>query len=141
MRTALPEIKPNGHVPQPTQVFVISGLCQKPTFRLRRQAADEFCLIYLGAPEFSAPAALEEAEEAPEDEPFFLLRRWFENREAVVALRVDWEGIFTLLANDDGCAEAVYAELIEPGEPEEVQRHWSQDASTLAAFREWLLQE
>ena len=134
MRTALPQLRANGHAPQPGRVFAITGVCQKPRFLLRPRADDpaDLCLIYLGAPDFGAPSAAPLLGE--ESEPYFILRRSFDDGEAQVALRVEWEGIFTLLANDDACAESVYRELIEPGEPEEVQRQWSEDPATLGIF-------
>ncbi len=134
MRVPLPQLKANGHAPAPAQVFVVSGLCQAPSFGLRWRdgAPDDFCLIYMGAP--GGVAAVENA--GPD--PYFVLRRSFEAGAAVVALRVEWEGIFTLLANDDEHAEAVYASTIVPAAPEDVQRQWSDDPSTLTMFQELL---
>lgn len=121
-------------------MFVISGMCQDPRFRLRFAAADarDFCFIYLGASQFGAPPVPGAELEASGGDPYFVLRRWFEGGEAAVVLRVDWEGIFTLLANDDGCAESVYEEMVEPGAPEEVERQWSEDAATAQMFSELL---
>lgn len=143
MRTALPQTKSNGHAPQPGRVFLISGMCQEPRFLLRcgRGEAADFCLIYLGAPglnlQLPGASAIPELPESG-GEPYFVLRRGFDAGQAQVALRVDWEGVFTLLANDDGCAEAVFRELVEPGQPEEVLRQWSEDAATLAMFADLL---
>jgi hypothetical protein len=131
MRAPLPQLRPNGHAAPPGQVFVISGLCQDPSFRLRGAAPGDFCLIHLGASEFGSN---------PAEDPYFLLRRPFEDGEAIVALRVDWEGVFTLLANDDECAETVFREVIEPNQPEEVQRQWSADPSNLELFADALRQ-
>lgn len=141
MRTPLPNLRPNGHAPQPGQVFVVSGMCQDPRFRLHSAGAGayDFCLIYLGASQFGVqPTPGAELAESAGD-PYFVLRRGFEGGQAMVALRVDWEGIFTLLANDDACAEAVYLEMIEPSAPEEVQRQWSADPSTVQMFSDLLM--
>jgi hypothetical protein len=100
---------------------------------LGNAGADDFCLIHMGTPGGAAPA-----EEAGGGDPYFVLRRSFDAGAAVVALRVEWEGIFTLLANDDEHAEAVYTESVAPGTPEDVRRQWSDDASTLAMFEEML---
>ncbi|HEV2447390.1 MAG TPA: hypothetical protein VGS58_15775 [Candidatus Sulfopaludibacter sp.] len=131
MRTALPNLRPNGHAAPPAPVFAISGMCQQPSFRLRLHAsgADDFCLIYLGASQFGSSST---------EDPYFILRRSFDGGAAVAALRVDWEGVFTLLANDEDQAEAVFHEMIEPCGPEEVQRQWSDDPSAQRLFAEML---
>lgn len=67
-----------------------------------------------------------------------VVRRWVEPAEAVVVLRVEWEGVFTLLANDDGAAEESFRLLLQPAQAEEVQRQWSDDAETLTLFEELL---
>lgn len=130
MRAVLPNLRPNGHPPQPARVFVITGLCQQPRFRLRHVGAADFCLVHLGASQFGGESS---------EDPYFVLRRSFDDGAAVAALRVDWEGVFTLLANDDLCAEAVFQEVIEPSAPEEVQRQWSDDPATAQMFADWLL--
>ncbi|HUX67971.1 MAG TPA: hypothetical protein VMV31_10845 [Terriglobales bacterium] len=130
MRAVLPNLRPNGHPPQPARVFVITGMCQQPSFRLRQIGDDDFCLIHLGAAQFGEPG----------EDPYFLLRRSFDQGAAVAALRVEWEGVFTLLANDDLCADHLFQELVEPGAPEEVQRQWSDDPATAQMFADWLLQ-
>ncbi len=137
MRTALPQLRTNGHAPAPGRVFAITGTCQRPRFLLRFRHADpaDVCLIYLGAPSFGAPGR---PEADAGGEPYFILRRAFDGGEAQVVLQVEWEGIFTLLANDDGCAESVYADLVEPGAPEEVQRQWTGENETLGLFEELL---
>lgn len=106
-------------------------MCQQPSFRLRLHAsgAHDFCLIYLGASQFGANSA---------EDPYFILRRSFDDGAAVVALRVDWEGVFSLLANDEEHAEAVFREMIEPSGPEEVQRQWSDDSSAQRLFSDLL---
>lgn len=144
MRVPLPNLRPNGHAPHPAQVFVISGMCQDPRFRLRfaDSSREDFCFIYLGASQFGAPPppGADLAESA--GDPYFVLRRWFDGGEAVVALRVDWEGIFTLLANDETCAEAVFQEIIAPSapeSPEDIVRQWSGDEATGQMFADLLL--
>lgn len=134
MRVPLPQTKPNGHVPKPGQVYAITGICQEPSFRLRSLGGpDDLCLVYLGAPQFGAPG-----HGGAETEPYLILRRWIEPAEAVVALRVEWEGVFTLLANDDSAAEETFRQLLQPAQAEDVQRQWSDDVETLALFEEWL---
>lgn len=139
MRAELPTTRPNGHLSPPPQVYVLSGICQDPHFRLPGGVAD-FCLIYLGAPALGVLGESSAVAESAADEPYFLWRRAYENGAALVALRVDWEGIFTLLANDDQYAEAVFQEIVEPGRPEDVVRRWSTEDEVLQLFSEWLTQ-
>ena len=133
MRVPLPQIRTNGHAPPPGRVYVISGLCQQPLFRISFQTDREqdFCLISMGTPGGAEVTGAD-------GDPFFLLRRCFDGGAVVVAARVDWEGIFTVLANDDERAEAVFTELIAPGLPEDTSRQWSEDASTMMMFAELL---
>lgn len=130
MRAPLPQIKPNGHAPRPAQAFAITGICQEPSFRLNGLSGpNDLCLIYLGAPQFGAPG-----QGGSDAEPYMVVRRWIEPGEAVVTLRVEWEGVFTLLSNDDAAAEQAFQQLLQPAQPEDVQRQWSSDADTLALF-------
>lgn len=134
MRVPLPPTKPNGHAAQPGQVYAITGICQEPCFRVQKSSGpDDLCLVYLGAPQFGAPG-----HGGAESEPYMVVRRWVEPAEAVVVLRVEWEGVFTLLANDDGAAEESFRLLLQPAQAEEVQRQWSDDAETLTLFEELL---
>ena len=138
VRTALPQLRSNGHAAPPGRVFAISGMCQDPRFRVRFRGADpaDFCFIYLGATQFGIRPAASLPES--DGDPYFVLRRHFDGGQAAVAVRVDWEGIFTVLANDDELAEIVFREMIEPGAPEEVQRQWSEEPATVAMFTELL---
>ncbi|HVB40356.1 MAG TPA: hypothetical protein VNE83_05620 [Terriglobales bacterium] len=146
MRVPLPQIRSNGHAPQPGRVYMISGMCQNPRFRLSfgTAHAEDFCLISMGIPGTIpggaaagiAGGAVEVA--GADGDPYFVLRRCFDEGAAVVAARVDWEGIFTLLANDDEYAETVFTELVAPGVPEDTVRQWSEDASTVMMFSEIL---
>lgn len=154
MRVPLPQIRTNGHAPQPGRVYMISGMCQDPRFRLwfRTANPEDFCLISMGIPggtlggtrgptlEGAATGIGGGAAEVTgaDGDPYFVLRRSFDEGAAVVAARVDWEGIFTLLANDDEHAEAVFAELIAPGAPEDTIRQWSEDAATMMMYSEML---
>lgn len=130
MRFPLPHVRTNGHAPPPGRVYVISGLCQQPRFRLTAGEQD-FCLISMGTPGGAEVSGAD-------GDPFFVLRRSFDDGAAVVAARVDWEGIFTVLANDDERAETLFTELIAPGLPEDTSRQWSEDTSTLMMFAELL---
>jgi hypothetical protein len=137
MRVALPPLRPNGHAAVDGPVFTITGICQRPSFRLPGREQD-FCRVFLGSAAFGAgAAAAAEGDEA--GDPYLLLRRGFDHGAAMVAVRIEWEGVFTLLANDDGAAQAVFDELIAPAAPEEVQREWRQDPATREQFRQWLL--
>lgn len=131
VRTALPNSRPNGHGAQSAPVFVISGLCQEPLFRVRLRdgGAEDFCLIHLGASELGGEGS---------EDPYFILRRSFDGGAAVCALRVELDGVFTLLANDEENADAVFREMIAPSGPEEVQRQWSEDPSAQSLFAELL---
>lgn len=134
MRVPLPQTKPNGHAPKPSQVYAITGICQEPSFRLATwSGADDLSLVYLGAPQFGPPG-----QGGAETEPYMILRRWVEPTVAVVAVRVEWEGVFTVLANDDSAAEDMFRQLLQPAQVEDVQRQWSDDAETLDLFQEWL---
>lgn len=139
MRTSLPTLHTNGHAVPVGRVFAISGMCQEPRFRLPFSAAgaDDFCLIYLGTPALGTMLPAGEAPEGSTD-PYFILRRHFDRGQAAVTLRVDWEGVFTLLSNDEEYAEVVYRDLIVPASPEEVQRTWTEEAEIVASFAEWL---
>ena len=116
-------------------MFALTGMCQDPHFRLRGgqlSGDNDLCLIYFGASGFGeAPS---EATGSSETDPYFVLRRQAEEGEVTLVVRLDWEGIFTILANDDEAAESAFRELIEPSLPEEVTRLWSDDASTLEMF-------
>lgn len=116
-------------------MFALAGMCQDPHFRLRGgqlNGDNDLCLIYFGASGFGeAPS---QATGSAETDPYFVLRRQSEDSEVTVVVRVDWEGIFTILANDDEAAEHAFRELIEPSQPEEVTRQWSDDPSTLEMF-------
>ena len=142
MRVVLPALRPNGHAAVEGPVYAVTGICQKPSFRLSFSAGHErdFGRVFLGAAAFGAGAAASAAGEAA-GHPYFLLRRHFGGGAAVVVVRVEWEGVFTLLANDDSAAQAVFDELLAPAEPEEVQRQWSEDPATREQFRQWLLAE
>lgn len=142
MRVALPALRPNGHAAVAGPVFAITGLCQRPSFRLPCGGGREhdFCRVFLGAAAFGAGAAAEAEGDAAGD-PYLLLRRSFDHGAAVVAVRIEWEGVFTLLANDDSAAQAVFDELLAPAEPEEVQREWREDPATREQFHLWLLAE
>lgn len=135
MRVPLPQIRTNGHTAPHGQVFALTGMCQDPHFRLRGSQLggdNDLCLIYFGASGFGeAPS---QATGSDETDPYFVLRRQTGDGEVTVAVRVDWEGIFTILSNDDEAAESAFHELIEPSRPEEVTRQWSDDASTLEMF-------
>lgn len=130
MRAPLPSLRPNGQPPQPARVFAITGIAQKPSFRLGALGDADFCRVHLGSSQFGAEAS---------EDPYLLLRRIFDGGAAVAGLRVEWEGVFILLSNDDGCAEAIFHEWIEPAAPEELQRQWSDEPATAALFAEWLL--
>ncbi|MGH9466875.1 MAG: hypothetical protein ACRD1Y_05925 [Terriglobales bacterium] len=126
MRVALSNPRPNGHEPA-VQVFAITGICQQPSFAQHPRADDGF-RAYLG----SAPLG------GLGDDPYLLLRRREEDGAVALVLRVEWEGVFTLLANDDAAAEALFAEWLAPALPEEVQRQWTDDSATMELFRQWL---
>lgn len=134
MRVPLPSQPINGGPAPLTRVFVISGTVAQARFRLTPSLAPradqpfDLALVYLGASGF----------EEGETDPYFLLRRVFDEGATVVAARIEWEGIFTLLANDDEAGETVFRELIEPAGPEEITREWSEDGATLAMFAELL---
>jgi hypothetical protein len=94
--------------------------------------SEDLALLYLGAPEFGS------ASSSNEEEPHFILRRAFSGSEVVVAIRIDWEGVFTVLANDEEYAERLFRELIQPCSPDEVNRGWSDDSETLAMYQQLL---
>lgn len=126
MRVALPHARPNGHETA-DQVFAITGMCQQPNFLVRQQGND-ICRVHLG----SAPLG------GAGEDPYLLLRRPTDGGSAIAVVRVEWEGVFTVLSNDDAAAEALYQELLVPAQPEEVQRQWTGDAATLDQFRLWI---
>lgn len=132
VRVPLPQLRTNGHAAALGRVFVITGLSQQPRFRLPlgNVESGDFCLIFMGTPGGAASS------EAGEADPYFVLRRASESGAAVAVVRVEWEGIFALLSNDDEAAETLYAELIASTVPEDVNREWSVDPSTLAMFAE-----
>lgn len=109
-------------------------MSRKPSFRLQCRP-EEFCLVYLGA-----ALTLGEIEdgETEANDPYLLLRRSFDGGQTVAALRVEWEGVFTLLSNDDERAEALFAEMLAGTEPEEVVRQWTDDPDTLQMMVEML---
>ncbi|MGH9485713.1 MAG: hypothetical protein ACRD1F_11715 [Terriglobales bacterium] len=119
---ALPTARPNGHEPT-TQVFAITGMLQHPGFRMHVQA-DDFVYAHLDG-----------------DDPYLLLRRDLETGAVTVALRLDWEGVFTLLANDDAAADSLFDECLAPAAPDEVQRQWTGEPVTLDLYRAWLQQQ
>lgn len=116
-------------------------MCQNPLFRLRLGTAEpeDLCLIYLGAADFGGGGGETAGLEETGGDPYFVLRRWYEGRAAAVTLRVDWEGIFTLLSNDDEHAEEVFEDVIAAGAPEDVDRRWSDEPSTLQMYSNLLL--
>ncbi|HET9785012.1 MAG TPA: hypothetical protein VFP94_08660 [Terriglobales bacterium] len=142
MRVELPALRPNGHAAVEGPVYTMTGMCQNPSFRLSFGAGRErdFGRVFLGAAAFGAGAAAAAEGDAAGD-PYLLLRRSFDGGAAVVVVRIEWEGVFTLLANDDGAAQAVFDELLAPADPEEVQRQWRDDGATREQFRQWLLAE
>jgi len=100
----------------------------------------DFALLYLGAAEADfSPAAPPEASIAAEgDDPYFLLRRGFEGGAVMVTARLEWQGGFIVLANDDEAAENLYQQLLAESQPEEVRREWTSDLATLTLFRDLL---
>ena len=146
MRVSLEHYQPNGHALPAAQVFAISGLCQQPRFRLQPALAAgqmpelDFALLYLGAAEADLnPAALTgEPIAADGDDPYFLLRRGLEGGAVIVTARLEWQGGFIVLANDDEAAENLYQLLLADGQPEEVRREWTADFTTLALYRDLL---
>lgn len=146
MRVSLEHYQPNGHALPAAQVFAISGLCQQPRYRLQPALAAgqmpelDFALLYLGAAEADfSPAAPPEASIAAEgDDPYFLLRRGFEGGAVMVTARLEWQGGFIVLANDDEAAENLYQQLLAESQPEEVRREWTSDLATLTLFRDLL---
>lgn len=124
MRVALPNLRPNGHAPQPTQVFAITGICENPEFRLGSGSGD-FCVVHMGA---------------RGTDPFLMVRRVSQEGAVAAAVRVEWEGVFTVLANDDAEAEQLFKDVIAPARPEEdVQRQWTDEAETLRMFADILI--
>lgn len=134
MRVPLPAQPINGGASPLVRVYVVSGLVADARFRLPSQLSPrpdqkwDLALLYMGAAEFGGV----------EPEPYFVLRRAYAGDAVVVALRIEWEGVFTLLANDDEAAEEVFAALVAPAGPQEVFREWSEDGSTLDMYRQLL---
>lgn len=137
VRVPLPQQPVNGGPTPIARVFVISGMVSQALFRLpgrlwpHPEHRLDLALLFMGAPGFGAGAE-------SETDPYFVLRRAFEDGQAVVAARIEWEGIFTILANDDEHAEQVFRGLIVPAGPEEVVREWSEDVATLEMFSQLL---
>lgn len=134
MRIPLPAQPVNGGASSLERVFVISGLTAEARFRLPSQLCPraeekwDLALLYMGGDELSGE----------ESEPYFVLRRAFDQGAAVAAARIEWEGVFTILANDDEAAESLFGALIAAAGPQEVVREWSEDAATLDMFRQLL---
>lgn len=105
------------------QVFAITGLCRQSDFRL---PPGDWSLVHLGTAELGGG-----------EEPYLLVRRSVDHGTSTAVCRIDWEGVFTLLADDDAVAEALFHDLVEPAAPEEVQRQWTAEAGTLAQYRAW----
>ncbi|MGH9476211.1 MAG: hypothetical protein ACRD1C_07750 [Terriglobales bacterium] len=105
------------------QIFAITGLCRRFDFRPGNAA---FCLVHLGS------AELDDG-----DNPYLLARRSLEGGTVTAIARIEWEGVFTVLADDDAAAEALFHDLVVPAEPEEVQRQWTGEAATVELFRAW----
>ncbi|MHB8736094.1 MAG: hypothetical protein ACYC6M_12410 [Terriglobales bacterium] len=146
MRVALQHFRPNGGSFHGEQVFVISGLAQDPHFRLSPDIlhgegrVEDFCLVYLGAPAIGGAIGLAGADEDTEQtEPYVVYRRGLEGGQVVVAARLDWEGVFTILSNDDECAELLFEAMLTRSAPEEVNRSWTDDRSSLEMFQQILL--
>jgi len=146
LRVALQHFRPNGGSFHGEQVFVISGLAQDPHFRIGSEIlhgegrAEDFCLVYLGAPAIGGSRSLAGADEdAEQTEPYVVLRRGLEGGQVVVAARLDWEGVFTILSNDDEHAEQLYEAMLARSVPEEVTRTWTDDRSSLEMFQQILL--
>jgi hypothetical protein len=141
VRVALQQYRPNGGAAPAGQVFAITGICQDAHFRLQsslfggEHRPEDLALLYLGAPEFGPGSG---AATGNEDEPYFILRRGYAGGEVVVTVRIDWEGIFTVLSNDDDFAELMFGELLQPSSPDDINRGWSDDPETLAAFEQIL---
>ncbi len=146
MRVPLEPCQPNGHALPAAQVFAVSGLCQQPRFRLQAALASgrmpelDFALLYLGAAEVDLnPAPPGEASMAVEgDDPYFLLRRGLEGGAVVVTARLEWQGGFIVLANDDEAAENLFRQLLADTQPEEIRREWTSDLATLTLYRDLL---
>jgi hypothetical protein len=140
MRVGLQQYRPNGGSAPAGQVFAVTGICQDAHFRLKpgllvgENRPEDLALIYLGAPEFGPGTA----PDASEEEPYFILRRGYLNGEVIVAARIDWEGIFTVLSNDDEYAERLFREFIQPSSPEEINRQWSSDSETVEMFQQMI---
>lgn len=105
------------------QVFAITGLCRDSDFRV---PPGDRCLVHLGS------AGLGGGEE-----PYMLVRRVADNGTSTAVCRIDWEGVFTVLADDDAAAEALFHDLVDAAAPEEVQRQWTAEADTLTQYRAW----
>ncbi|TAN21398.1 MAG: hypothetical protein EPN33_12305 [Acidobacteria bacterium] len=105
------------------QVFAITGLCRQSDFRV---PLGDWSLVHLGTAEIGGG-----------EEPYLLVRRRMDNGTSTVVCRIDWEGVFTVLADDDTAAEALFHDLVDPAAPEEVQRQWTAEADTLEQYRGW----
>ncbi len=167
VRQPLPKFRLNGGTTDYPPVYVISGMVANPHFRfdaklLQAQSPEDELVVFLGSSmdlawpeggdegngeELEEPEDKDEDEDGEEDgedfdsttlEPSLILRRFFDKGEVAVLVRIEAEGVFMLLSNDDEQAESLFQALLQPCEPDEVYREWTPDTSVAKIFHELL---
>jgi hypothetical protein len=148
MRIELQSYRSNGHPSGPHQVFTITGMCESAFFRIpasllhsEGHERDEILLNLTipgmeppsGSPRVTA-AENEEEQQDDEDSPSASMRFNFDRGQAIVLLDVGWEGVFSILSNDDERAEFVFREITAGSTVEDVERQWTDDETTAGVF-------